>query len=108
MVFFSAPLEPLVGEERDEVAAAGRVAPLVVVPGHRLRHIAVEQHGRWGVEDRRAGVVLEVARYQLVALVVEVALHRPLGGGEESLKVREGAFRRVFMYSRRRWRLEGH
>ena len=40
------------GDERDQVGDPATVAPLVVVPGDDLHHVAAEDHGRFGVDDR--------------------------------------------------------
>ena len=53
------------GHRRDEVDKAGRVAPLVVVPGDELDEGRREHDARARVEDGRAGLADEVRRHDL-------------------------------------------
>src|ERR1700722_17137282 len=73
-------LQALLREEENEVANAVRVAPLVVVPADDLDRLS-EDLGERRIDDRGAGIALEVARYQFGGLVAEDALKRAFGGG---------------------------
>ncbi len=55
-------LQALLREEENEVANAVRVAPFVVVPADDLDR-ASDDLGQRRIDDRGAGVALEVARY---------------------------------------------
>src|SRR5690606_29116844 len=52
--------EPLLDHVSEQVDAAVRVAPLVVVPAHELEEVAVELDRRAGIVDARTRVVDEV------------------------------------------------
>src|SRR5262245_27435221 len=58
------PLEPLLFHVADQIDAAARVAPLVVVPRQDLDEVAVEHLRVRRVENRRVRVALEVDRDQ--------------------------------------------
>src|SRR5690606_8584306 len=74
------------GDHREDVGETAGVAPLVVVPGDGLHHLAaVDRHRGRDVEDGGAGVLTEVAGDQFVGLRVQVALHASLGGAEVRL-----------------------
>ena len=71
----------LEGSERDEVAHALGVSPLVVVPGDELDEVGRELDSGVSVEDRRVVVAGEVGRDDGVLGVAENTLHRALGRG---------------------------
>src|ERR1700744_6008371 len=73
-------LQALLREEENEVANAVRVAPLVVVPADDLDRLPEDLRQR-RIDDRGAGLALEIARYQFGGLVAEEALERAFGGG---------------------------
>jgi hypothetical protein len=68
------------GDLGGQVDHAVGVAPLVVVPADELEEVLVQLDRRAGVEDRRALVVDEVGRDDLVVGVAEDALQVGLGG----------------------------
>ena len=61
----------------DEPAA---VAPLVVVPGDVLDHVALDHDRPFGHEDARVRVADDVAGDERVGRVLDDPLERPLGG----------------------------
>src|SRR5204862_1763877 len=73
-------LEPLLREERAQVAHAAGVAPLVVVPGDHLDHVAADDHRAQAVDDRAVGIALEVAADERLFGVLYVATHPTAGG----------------------------
>ena len=75
------------GDEGDQVGDPAAVAPLVVVPGDDLDHVAAEDHGRVGVDDRGAAVALEVDRHERLVRDAEDALER--AGGRRAERVVE-------------------
>ena len=60
----------------DKVHHAVAVAPLVVVPRHKLHKVIREGDTRLGIEDRRARVADKVGRYDVFVGVAEDALQR--------------------------------
>src|SRR3954451_18196691 len=82
-------LQPVAGaealpDERDEVCHAAGVAPLVVVPGDDLDHIA-QNHRVDGADDGRVLVALEVHRDERLIGVVHDAIEVAVGGLLERL-----------------------
>src|SRR5215510_5109100 len=73
-------LQSLGGHVDEQVDAAARVAPLVVVPRQHLREVAVHHLRVGGVDDRRVGVLLEVDRDERRVLDREDPLERARGG----------------------------
>ena len=66
-----------------QVGHAAGVAPLVVVPGNNLDHVAVDNGGELPVDDGGAAVALQVHRHQRILAVAQDALQLPLGGGAQ-------------------------
>src|SRR6478752_6274461 len=73
------------GDEPDQIRDAAAVAPFVVVPADDLHHRPVEDHRRLGVDDRGAGVALEVHRHERLVADAEDALQRAGSGGAEGV-----------------------
>ena len=76
-------LQPLLGQEADQVDDAVGVAPLVVVPAEHL-HAVADHLGQRRVDDGAALVALEVGADQQVRVDAQNALQFALGGGHES------------------------
>ena len=70
-------LQPLLAEEAQQVDAAARIAPLVVVPRQDLHEVAVHDAGVRRVEDRRVGVAAEVDRDELASLYCRMPFSGP-------------------------------
>src|SRR6266850_5460312 len=66
------------GDELGDVGEAARVAPLVVVPGNDLDHVAEDDRVQ-RAHDRRVRVALQVARYERLLGVIHDPLERSLG-----------------------------
>ena len=64
----------------DQIAAAARVAPLVVVPREHLHAIRADDARVAGINDRRMRIAPEIDRDQFLFGVIEDALHRAFGG----------------------------
>src|ERR1700744_4523995 len=71
-------LEPLLFQEEDQIADPVGVAPLVVVPGDDLHHVA-DHLGERGIDDRGERVALEIRRDELVLFHPEDTLQRTCG-----------------------------
>src|SRR5262245_55258620 len=78
-----AELQALFDELSQEIDAAVRIAPLVVVPREDLHEIAVHHLGVRHVDDRGVRVALEIDRHQLFFRAVEQSLERTVGGRPE-------------------------
>src|SRR5574341_1324714 len=66
----------LIGDHFDQIRRSHRVAPLVVVPGHDLRHVILHHEGQFGVYHARMRVALEVNADQRLFRIAEDTLHR--------------------------------
>ncbi len=75
----------LLGRERQEIADALGVAPLVVVPRDELDEVLVERDTSLSIEDGAGSAAGEVSRDDLVLGVVEDALHGTSGGFLDSV-----------------------
>src|SRR5256885_3806922 len=65
------------GDELGDVGEAARVAPLVVVPGNDLDHVAQDDRVQ-RTHDRRVSVAFQIARYERLLGVIHDALERAL------------------------------
>src|SRR5580765_5738619 len=72
-------LETLGDELAEQIDAAVRVAPFVVVPGEHLQEVALHHLGVWHVDDRGVRVALEIDRHQLLVRAGEDPLQRAVG-----------------------------
>src|SRR5580765_8716472 len=61
----AAALQAFLDHQPEQVDAAVRVAPLVVVPRENFHEVAVHHLRVRGVDDRRMRVALEIDRHQL-------------------------------------------
>ena len=75
----SSMIRSLLHQQPQQIDAAVRVAPLVVVPRQHLHEVAVHHLGVRRVDDRRVRVALEVDRHELFVGVGEDALERAVG-----------------------------
>src|SRR5690606_34624868 len=81
------------GHDGADVDHPGRVTPLVVVPGHELDHVAVEEQGRGGVDDRRMRVADDVTGDQLLLGETQDTFHPPFGRlGQRFVDLFDGHF----------------
>src|SRR6266550_3045858 len=65
------------GDELDDVGEAARVAPLVVVPGNDLDHVAQDDRVQ-PADDRRVRVALQIARDERLLGVIHDPLERSI------------------------------
>src|SRR5260370_9228981 len=67
------PLPAFLSDEVREISNTAGVAPLVIVPGGDLDHVATLNHGQLSVDDRGMGVPPEIPRDKRLLGAVEKA-----------------------------------
>src|SRR5689334_22536099 len=91
------PLHAFLCDEMGKVGDAAGIAPLVVVPGHDLDHVAAKDHRRETVNDSRVCVTTKIAGDQWLISVCENAVERT--GGGLLVRVVESFFRGLLAHS---------
>src|ERR1700736_2854507 len=67
-------------QELNQIPAAARISPFVVVPGQYFRAVRAHNARVTGIDNGRMRVTLEISGNQLLFRIFEDVLHRAFGG----------------------------